>query len=103
MKWRFLHISGILVEGSIVSIETGQQAWIVTWARYIETLRLSPVALSLLEVVYAFGFLGSQALLMIQPLVTGIVNDTTLERTVALLDSPELLERLKMCLEGEER
>lgn len=73
-----------------------------TWARRIETLGLSPVALALVETVHAFGFLGSQALLMVQPLVTGIVNDVTLERTAALLDSPELLDRLRVCLEGEE-
>ena len=73
-----------------------------TWARRIETLGLSPVALALVETVHAFGFLGSQALLMVQPLVTGIVNDVTLKRTAALLDSPELLDRLRVCLEGEE-
>lgn len=82
--------------------ETEQQAWVETWARRIETLGLSPVALPLLEIAYAFGFLGSQALLMAQPLVTGIVSDVTLERAVALLDSPELLDRLRVCLEGEE-
>jgi len=31
------------------------------------------------------------------------VNDTTVERAVTLLDSPELLERLRAYLEGEER
>ena len=73
-----------------------------TWARRIETLGLSPVALALVEIVHAFGFLGSQALFMVQPLVTGIVNDLTLERTATLLDSPELLDRLRGCLEEEE-
>jgi len=55
----------------------------------------------LLDIAHAFGFLGSQALLMAQPLMTGIVNETTIERTVALLDSSERLARLKVCLEGE--
>jgi len=84
-----------------VGNETGQQAWVETWARRISALGLSPVVLSLLDIVHAFGFLGSQALLMAQPLMTGIVNETTIERTVALLDSPERLARLKVCLEGE--
>jgi hypothetical protein len=95
--------SGILAaEGSIVTSETERQMWIEAWARRIETLGLSPVALPLIEIVRAFGFLGSQALLMAQPLVTGIVDDAAFERTVALLDSPQLLERLRVCLEGEE-
>jgi len=29
------------------------------------------------------------------------VDDTAVERTIALLDSPELLDQLKICLEGE--
>jgi hypothetical protein len=85
-----------------VSREIEGQAWVETWARRIETLGLSPVALALVEIARAFGFLGSQALLLAQPLVTGIVNDGTLERTATLLDSPELLDRLRVCLEGEE-
>jgi hypothetical protein len=84
-----------------VSDETEQQAWVEVWARRIEALGLSPVALSLLEIAQAFGFLGSQAFLIAQPMMAGIVNDTTIERTVALLDSPELLKRLRVCLEGE--
>lgn len=81
--------------------KTEQHVWVETWARRIETLGLSPVALSLLDIAPAFGFLGSQALLMTQPLVSGIVNDVTLERTAALLDSPELLEQLRVRLEEE--
>jgi hypothetical protein len=85
-----------------VSEDTEQQAWVETWARRLETLGLSPVALVLLEAARAFGFLGSQALLVVQPLVTGIVKDTTFERTVDLLESPDLLEQFRVCLKGEE-
>jgi len=85
-----------------VSRDTEQQAWIETWARRFERLGLSPVALVLLEIARAFGFLGSQVLLVAQPLVTGVVNDTTLERAVDLLESPEMLERFRVCLEGGE-
>lgn len=83
-----------------MSRDTEQQAWIETWARRIETLGLSPVALALLEIAHTFGFLGSQVILIAQPLMTGIVNDTTLERAVNLLESPEMLERFRVCLEG---
>jgi hypothetical protein len=85
-----------------MSSEMNPEAWVETWARRIEALGLSPVVLPLLEVAHAFGFLGSQAILMAQPLVAGVVNDTTLERTMALLDNPELLEQLRVCLDGEE-
>lgn len=85
-----------------MSSEPDEQVWIETWARRIETLGLSPVIPLLLELVRAFGFLGSQALVLAQPLMTGIVSETTLERTAALLDSPELLERLRARLEKEE-
>lgn len=82
--------------------ETEQPMWVETWARRIEVLGLSPVALPLIEIAHAFGFLGSQALLMAQPLVTDIVNDATLEQATALLDSPELLDQLRVRLEGKE-
>jgi len=85
-----------------MSSEMNPEAWVETWARRIEALGLSPVVLPLLEVAHAFGFLGSQAILMAQPLVAGVVNDTTLERTMALLDNPELLEQLRVCLDGGE-
>lgn len=85
-----------------MSEDTERQAWVETWAKRLETLGLSPVALVLLEAARAFGFLGSQALLVIQPLVTGIVKDTTFERTVDLLESPDLLEQFGVCLKGEE-
>ena len=91
-----------IADEPIVSSETEQQAWVETWARRLETLGLSPVVLPLLDIVQALGFLGSQALLLVQPLVTGIMNDTALEQSMALLDNPELLERLRACLEEGE-
>jgi hypothetical protein len=84
-----------------VNDEEEQLSWIEAWARRVETLGLEPVALPLLEMAEAFGFLGSQVLLIIQPLVSGFVSDTTFERTVALLDSPELVDQFRVCLEGE--
>ena len=82
--------------------EVEQQAWVKGWARRIEALDLSPVTLSLLEIARPFGFLGSQALLIAQPLLSGIVSETTIERIATLLNDPESLERLKTRLEGEE-
>ena len=85
-----------------MSRDKEQQAWIETWARRIETLGLSSLALVLLEIAHTFGVLGSQVLLVAQPLMTGIVNDTALERAVDLLESPDMLERFRVCLEGGE-
>ncbi len=85
-----------------MSTETEQQTWIEVWAKRIDALGLSAIALTLYDIVHTFGFLGSQALLMAQPLAAGIVDDVTIERGAALLGSPELLEQLRNCLEGEE-
>lgn len=85
-----------------MSSEAEQRVWVEMWVRRIGALGLSSVALSLLEIAHAFGFLGSQALLMTQPLLGAIVGDATIEKTVAVLDSPELLDRLRVSLEGEE-
>lgn len=94
---------GILAaKGPTVSKETEQRAWVEAWARRIDALGLSPIVLPLLDVAHTFGFLGSQALLIAQPLAAGIVNNATIERTVTLLDSPELLDQLRACLEKEE-
>ncbi len=84
-----------------MSSKVEQPAWVETWARRIEALGLSPVVLPLIEMARAYGLLGNQALLMAQPLVTGIANDATIERVSALLDDPELLERLQLHLEGK--
>jgi hypothetical protein len=91
------------MEGSIVGNETEQQAWVEIWGKRIKALGLSSAALSLLETIRALGFLGSQALLMTQPLVTDVANDRRLKRTMAMLDDPELLDQLRVSLEREER
>jgi hypothetical protein len=96
-------IFGILAaEGSTVNGEAKQSAWVEKWAKRIEALGLSSVALVLIEIARPCGPLGSQALLMAQPLLTDLISDTAVERTTALLDSPKLLDQLRACLEGKE-
>jgi hypothetical protein len=85
-----------------VSSATEQQAWVEAWARRIHALGWSRILLPLIDVAHAFGFLGSQALVMTQPLAAGIVGDTAIEQAAALLSSPELLEQLRVSLEGGE-
>lgn len=80
--------------------EAEQLDWVDKLARRIEQRGASSLALLLIEVARPFGFLGSQALLMAQPLLTGIIDSTTVEQATILLDNPELLNRLSATLEG---
>jgi len=77
-----------------------QLDWVDKLAKRIEQKGASPVALLLIEIARPFGFLGSQALLMAQPLLTGIIDNEAVERATTLLDNPELLNRLSATLEG---
>lgn len=80
--------------------EAEQLDWVDKLARYIESRGASSLALLLIEIARPLGFLGSQALLMTQPLLTGIIDNTTVEKATVLLDNPELLDRLSATLEG---
>lgn len=82
--------------------EPGQQGWIRAWAERIEARGLSSAALLLIGAVRPFGLLGSQGLLLLQPMLVGVVSDEVLDQAVTLLEEPGLLERLAACLEGEE-
>lgn len=82
--------------------EAEQSDWVNKLAGRIEQRGASSLALLLIEIARPFGFLGSQMLLMAQPLLTGIVADATVEQTTLLLDNPELLKRLSATLKGAE-
>ena len=98
-RWRLLRIFGILVPGtSIVCAEMEQQGWIEAWARRIEALGLASLVLPFIDTAQAFGFLGSQALVLTQPLATGFVSDEALDKAVTLLNDPGLLEQLRSSL-----
>lgn len=77
-----------------------QLDWVDKLARRIEQRGASSLALLLIEIARPFGFLGSQALLVAQPLLTGIIDNKAVERATVLLDNPELLNRLSATLEG---
>ncbi len=82
--------------------EAEQLDWVDKLARRIEQRGASSLALLLIEIARPFGFLGSQALLVAQPLLTGIIDDTAVEQAAVLLDDPELLNRLSATLKGVE-
>jgi hypothetical protein len=64
------------------------------WAKLIESSGLSSVALSLLEEGAAFGFLGRQALLAVEPLMRSVPG-TGIEPTADRLGDPELWRQLR--------
>jgi hypothetical protein len=83
-----------------VNSEAEQLDWVDKLAGRIEQRGASSLALLLIASARPFGFLGSQALLMTQPLLTGIIDNTAVEQAAILLDNPELLNRLSATLEG---
>jgi hypothetical protein len=85
-----------------VNSKVEQSDWVDELARRIEQRGASSLALLLIEAVRPFSFLGGQALLVAQPLLTGILDSTTVEQATVLLDNPELLNRLSATLEGVE-
>lgn len=85
-----------------MELESERRAWVEAYAERIEAVGLSSLALVLLEVSQALGFVGSQALLLVQPLIAGAVGSTTLSRAVCLLESPDLLEHMRTYLERRE-
>jgi hypothetical protein len=74
--------------------EAGRDQWLDQWAERIHHSGLSPVALPLLEVSRGLGFLASQALLLGQPVLTGLVDKESINRYVALLEDPAALDDL---------
>lgn len=64
------------------------------WAELIESNGLSSVALSLLEIVDTFGFLGHQALLALEPLVRDVSNKQ-IEQAAHLWGNSEVRAHLR--------
>lgn len=77
--------------------------WVERWAGRVESLNLSPEVLSFLDLISAFGALGSQILLIAQPLLTGMMSETTIRQAATFMSSPDLQSELKNHLEGEGR
>jgi hypothetical protein len=84
-----------------MSSEVTSEAWVEDWAGRIRALGFSPGVLFLVEMARALGTLGSHAVLLVEPLVAGIVDQVTMNRLTALLEEKELLDRLELSLRGE--
>lgn len=64
------------------------------WARRITEAGLQPLAIPLLEVTRALGFVAAHLLLLGQPLLAGLVNEEKLEEAIAWLEEPQKAEQL---------
>ena len=60
---------------------------------------LEPFILPLLEIARAFGFIAAQALLLGQPLLTGLVDADSIGKAGAWLEDPQQIEQLIKQLE----
>ncbi len=69
------------------------------WVRRIREADLGLFAVPLLEVVRALGFVIAHVLLLGQPLLAGLVSETTFRETTEWLEDPrrvgEWIERLR--------
>lgn len=65
------------------------------WAAQLERWGLAPAAPALFEMLRPFGFLGSQALLVGQPLLSLLVDDQAIQGLSALLDDENALEQIE--------
>ncbi len=94
-RWEKQYLYEILGGNDFMSEpETGQERWLEQWADRIHGSGLSVIAVPLLEIGRGLGFLASQALLLTQPIVTGLVDEASFNRCVRLLEDPAALERL---------
>ena len=74
--------------------DASHEQWLEQWAERIHRSDLSVVILPLLEVSRGLGFLASQALLLTQPVLEGLVKRESIDRYVTLLEDPVALEDL---------
>lgn len=85
-----------------MSVQAKQTSWIQRWAEDIKVSGLSSLVLLLIEATYAFRFLGNHLFLITRPLMSGILEETTIKRAATLLNNPESLAQLKAHLEGRD-
>jgi hypothetical protein len=73
------------------------QIWIDRFQRW----GLSAVAPALLDALRPLGLVGSQLIIMAQPVLTSFVSAAQIDQFTALIEDPERLARLRQALEAE--
>ena len=71
-----------------------QRAYVDRWAQLIESSGLCSLAFAILDVVDALGFLGQQALLVIEPLVRE-VSSREMDQAEHLLGNSDVRAQLR--------
>ncbi len=71
-------------------------------AKRVVELRLTPIAIVLLESSKPLSFLASQVLVFFQPIVTSILPLASYESFITLLENRDNLEKLIQSIEKEE-
>ncbi|MEO0100507.1 MAG: hypothetical protein ABIK99_06730 [candidate division WOR-3 bacterium] len=71
-------------------------------AKRVVELRLTPIAIVLLESAKPLSFIGSQVLVFFQPIVTSLLPLNSYEEFVKILEDRNNLEKLIQSIEEEE-
>ena len=82
---------------------TRREQLVEEWAARFVRWGLRPVAPVVFEVLGALGFLGSQALLFGQPLLTLFVDAPSIDEFASLLDDPDILAQIERRLTASDR
>jgi hypothetical protein len=72
-----------------------RQQLIDEWVARLERWGLAPVAPLLLQTLQPLGFVGSQVMLVGQPLLTLFADAPSLEELSSLLDDPDALDQIE--------
>jgi hypothetical protein len=82
--------------GILAAVDTSRRKELIDeWAVRLERWGLMPVAPILLQVIRPLGFIGSQALLFGQPLLTWFADAQSLDELSSLLDDPDALDQIE--------
>jgi hypothetical protein len=65
------------------------------WAARLERWGLTPIAPFLLQALQPLGFVGSQAILLGQPVLTMFADASSLQELSSLLDDSDALEQIE--------
>lgn len=68
-----------------------QEQIIQRWARWINRVGLATVAIPLIEIGRAWGFLGAQTLIIAQPILGLVLDGRTIGNYAALLENPNAM------------
>jgi hypothetical protein len=79
-----------------ILVDTRQRERLIDdWAARLKRWGLTPIAPFLLETLRPLGFIGSQAMLIGQPMLTLFMDASSLKELSSLLDDPDALGQIE--------